>query len=48
MGFHAFVREPGAQADWYVDPAYNRRGTTTHLSYRSLRPPGAGQAPRRG
>lgn len=35
MGFHAFVREPGAQADWYVDPAYNRRGTTTHLSYRS-------------
>lgn len=35
MGFHAFVREPGAQADWYVDPAYNRRGTTAHLSYRS-------------
>lgn len=35
MGFHAFVREPGAQADWYVDPAFNRRGTTTHLSYRS-------------
>lgn len=27
MGFHAFVREPGAQADWYVDPAYNRPGT---------------------
>lgn len=35
MGFHAFVREPGARADWYVDPAYNRRGTTAHLSYRS-------------
>jgi hypothetical protein len=35
MGFHAFVREPGATADWYVDPAYNRRGTTEHVSYRS-------------
>ena len=35
MGFHAFVREPGAVADWYVDPAYDRRGTTDHLSYRS-------------
>ena len=33
MGFHAFVRLPGARADWYVDPAYNRRGTTSHLSY---------------
>lgn len=33
MGFHAFVRAPGAGADWYVDPAYNRRGTTAHLSY---------------
>ncbi len=33
MGFHASVRAPGAQRDWYVDPAYNRRGTTQHLSY---------------
>ena len=33
MGFHAFVRAPGARTDWYVDPAYNRRGTTAHLSY---------------
>ena len=35
MGFHAFVRTPGGQGDWYVDPAYDRRGTTTHLSYRA-------------
>ena len=33
MGFHAFVRAPGGTRDWYVDPAYNRRGTATHLSY---------------
>ncbi len=33
MGFHAFVRAPGASGDWFVDPAYNRRGTTAHLSY---------------
>lgn len=33
MGFHASVRSPGAGRAWYVDPAYNRRGTTTHLSY---------------
>ncbi|WP_457205437.1 reprolysin-like metallopeptidase [Nocardioides sp. P5_C9_2] len=33
MGFHAFVRAPGNGRDWYVDPAYNRRGTTAHLSY---------------
>ena len=32
MGFHASVRT-GGQAAWYVDPAYNRRGTTEHLSY---------------
>ncbi len=32
MGFHASVRTGGATA-WYVDPAYNRRGTTEHLSY---------------
>ena len=35
MGVHAFVRTPGGTGDWYVDPAYNRRGTTAHLSYRS-------------
>ena len=33
MGFHASVRAAGGQAAWYVDPAYNVRGTTTHLSY---------------
>ncbi len=33
MGFHASVRSPGGGRAWYVDPAYNRRGTTTHLSY---------------
>ena len=33
MGFHAFVRSPGDSRDWYVDPAYNRRGTAAHLSY---------------
>ncbi|GAA1145848.1 M12 family metallo-peptidase [Nocardioides aquiterrae] len=33
MGFHASVRPAGGQGAWYVDPAYNIRGTTTHLSY---------------
>ena len=33
MGFHASVRRPGGQGAWYVDPAYNRRGTVQHLSY---------------
>jgi hypothetical protein len=33
MGFHASVRGPGGQGAWYVDPAYDRPGTTTHLSY---------------
>ena len=33
MGFHASVRPAGGQGAWYVDPAYNTRGTTTHLSY---------------
>jgi Metallo-peptidase family M12B Reprolysin-like len=32
MGFHASVRS-GGQGSWYVDPAYNRPGTTAHLSY---------------
>jgi hypothetical protein len=33
MGFHASVRPANGQGAWYVDPAYNTRGTTTHLSY---------------
>jgi hypothetical protein len=33
MGFHASVRGPFGQDAWYVDPAYNRPGTTTHLAY---------------
>ena len=33
MGLHASVRGPFGQSAWYIDPAYNRRGTTTHLSY---------------
>jgi hypothetical protein len=33
MGFHAAVRGAPGQGAWYVDPAYDRRGTTTHLSY---------------
>jgi len=33
MGFHASVRPASGQGAWYVDPAYNTRGTTTHLSY---------------
>ncbi|MET0525460.1 MAG: M12 family metallo-peptidase [Nocardioides sp.] len=33
MGFHASVRGPNGQGAWYVDPAYNKRGTTQHLSY---------------
>jgi hypothetical protein len=33
MGFHASVRGADGQGAWLVDPAYNRRGTTTHLSY---------------
>ncbi|MGF9759669.1 reprolysin-like metallopeptidase [Microvirga sp. 0TCS3.31] len=43
MGFHAFVRTPGGRSDWYVDPAYNRPGTTAHLSYRSADLPAAEQ-----
>lgn len=33
MGFHASVRPAGGQGSWYVDPAYNERGPTLHLSY---------------
>jgi hypothetical protein len=33
MGFHASVRGANGQGSWLVDPAYNERGTTTHLSY---------------
>lgn len=40
MGLHASVRTPGTGRGWYVDPAYNARGTTEHLSYfRSALPP---------
>ena len=33
MGMHAAVRGPQGQRAWYVDPAYDRRGTSVHLSY---------------
>ena len=33
MGFHASVRPANGQGSWYVDPAYNRRGTTQHVAY---------------
>lgn len=33
MGFHASVRNTGTGTAWYVDPAYNVRGTSIHLSY---------------
>lgn len=33
LGFHASVRGAGGQHAWYVDPAYDARGTTAHLSY---------------
>ncbi|MGL5819670.1 MAG: M12 family metallo-peptidase [Phycicoccus sp.] len=33
MGFHAAVRDPAGQRAWFVDPATNTRGATTHLSY---------------
>ncbi|WP_139977496.1 M12 family metallo-peptidase [Nocardioides litoris] len=33
MGFHAAVRGPQGQRSWYVDPAYDQRGTTTHLAF---------------
>ena len=33
MGFHASVRGPLGQRAWYVDPAYNERGTSLSLSY---------------
>jgi hypothetical protein len=33
MGFHAAVRGGNGQSAWYVDPAYDRRGTTTHLAF---------------
>lgn len=41
MGFHASVRGPNGQDAWYVDPAYNKRGTREHLVYygRSLPKP---------
>ncbi|GAB6985408.1 reprolysin-like metallopeptidase [Nocardioides pyridinolyticus] len=39
MGFHASVRGAGGQGAWYVDPAYDARGTATHLSYRGASVP---------
>ena len=33
MGFHASVRNPSGGASWYVDPAFDRRGESRHLSY---------------
>lgn len=33
LGFHASVRSPGGGSSWYVDPAFNRRGESRHLSY---------------
>ncbi len=33
MGFHASVRGPNGQGAWFVDPAYNKRGTSEHLVY---------------
>ncbi len=33
LGFHASVRGPGGAGSWYVDPAYDRVGASTHLSY---------------
>jgi hypothetical protein len=39
MGFHASVRSPGGLGAWYVDPAFDRRGETRHLSYRGAAVP---------
>lgn len=33
MGFHAVVRDPHRRGSWLIDPASDRRGETTHLSY---------------
>jgi hypothetical protein len=33
LGFHASVRSTTGARSWFVDPAYDRRGTTAHLSY---------------
>ncbi|QCW51832.2 hypothetical protein FE634_18005 [Nocardioides dongxiaopingii] len=33
MGLHAAVRGPQGTGTWYVDPAYDRRGTTQHLAF---------------
>ncbi len=48
MGFHASVRAPGGQRDWYVDPAYNGRATTQHLSYYGADLPTSEQRRREG
>ncbi|MCW2765608.1 MAG: hypothetical protein JWO11_1567 [Nocardioides sp.] len=33
LGLHASVRGPSGQGSWYLDPAYDARGTAVHLSY---------------
>lgn len=33
MGLHVSVLGPNGQGAWYVDPAYDRPGTSVHLSY---------------
>jgi hypothetical protein len=45
MGFHASVRGPNGQNAWYVDPAYNKPGTTAHLSYYAASLPKESAAP---
>ena len=42
-GFHAYVRDLGGRS-WFIDPAYNGRGVTQHLSYYADTLP-AGQEP---
>ena len=45
MGFHASVRGPNGQDAWFVDPAYNRRGTSEHVVYYGSSLPKSSSAP---
>jgi len=45
MGFHASVRGPNGQDAWFVDPAYNRRGTSEHLVYHGRDLPTSSRSP---
>jgi len=45
MGFHASVRGPNGQGAWYVDPAFNKRGTTQHLAYYGRNLPRSSSSP---